>query len=183
MKITPQITRAGLAGYLCSQLAERGIVVVLTGGSVVSIYSDNLFESDDLDFITEAPLDQLREAMSVLGFQQASGKYFMHPDTHLLIEFPAPPLEVGDRYLSVDQVAVLPTQGGPLRILTPTQCVMDRLSAYFHWNDPQSLEQAIAVATRKPVDLEELADWARREGCEAKFQRFLARLGRGKKDQ
>ncbi|HTR76593.1 MAG TPA: hypothetical protein VMH39_00720, partial [Gemmatimonadaceae bacterium] len=24
---------------------------------------------------------------------------------------------------------------GTIRLLTPTQCVMDRLAAYFHWND------------------------------------------------
>ena len=30
-----------------------------------------------------------------------------------------------------------------LKLLSPTDCVKDRLAAYYHWNDRQSLEQAI----------------------------------------
>ena len=35
---------------------------------------------------------------------------------------------------------------GTVHILTPTQMVMDRLAAYFNWNDPQSLDQAVWIA-------------------------------------
>ena len=32
---------------------------------------------------------------------------------------------------------------GTLRLLTATDCIKDRLAAYYHWRDEQGLEQAI----------------------------------------
>ena len=43
---------------------------------------------------------------------------------------------------------------GTLRLLAPTECVMDRLAWYFHDADTQCLEQAVKVATLHLVDLE-----------------------------
>jgi formylglycine-generating enzyme required for sulfatase activity len=40
-----------LAALMCSTLERHGVRVVLSGGSVVSIYSDNAYQSYDLDFI------------------------------------------------------------------------------------------------------------------------------------
>ncbi|MDI6740798.1 MAG: hypothetical protein QME74_10605 [Candidatus Edwardsbacteria bacterium] len=45
----------------------------------------------------------------------------------------------------------LPT--GRLHLLSPTDCVKDRLAAYFHWNDRQSLEQAGLVADNRKIDI------------------------------
>ena len=36
-----------------------------------------------------------------------------------------------------EDVPALRTQFGPLRIITPTQCILDRLAAYYHFNDNQ----------------------------------------------
>ena len=49
-------------------------------------------------------------------------------------------------------VPVLPTDFGPLRVVTPTQSIMDWLAAYVHWNDRQALDQAIMVARRQRID-------------------------------
>lgn len=43
-----------LAAVVCETLAHHGIHAVLTGGAVVSIYTDNEFQSHDLDFISAA---------------------------------------------------------------------------------------------------------------------------------
>jgi len=43
----------------------------------------------------------------------------------------------------------LKTQYGSLRIITPTQCVMDRLAWYAHGNDLQARDQAVLVAARQ----------------------------------
>jgi len=40
-----------LAALVCSTPERHGVHVVLSGGSVVSIYSDNVYQSYDLDFI------------------------------------------------------------------------------------------------------------------------------------
>ncbi len=65
---------------------------------------------------------------------------------------------------------------GSLKLLTPTDCVKDRLSAFFHWNDAQALEQALLVAKGHPIDLDNIKDWAIDEKHLHKFEQFLKRL-------
>lgn len=176
MKIHEQTTRAELAALICEALAAQGIFAVLTGGAVVSIYSDNEFESDDLDFIATADLKRIEPIMRHLGFVRSKGKYFSHPDTVLIVEFPKPPLMLGARYIPATEVGSLQNAAGLLRILTPTQCVMDRLASFYHWDDYQSLLQALAVARKQPVDLDQLSQWSTDEQAEEKYKKFLALL-------
>ena len=67
---------------------------------------------------------------------------------------------------------------GILRLLHPTECVMDRLIWYIHNADPQCLEQAIQVARRQSIDLERVERWASSERPNGKqrFQEFERRL-------
>lgn len=58
---------------------------------------------------------------------------------------------------------MLRTKFGPLRVVTPTQSVMDRLAAYLHWQDRQALDQAMMVARRQKIDWDALVEWAHRE--------------------
>lgn len=62
------------------------------------------------------------------------------------------------------------------RILSATDCVKDRLAAYYHWNDPQSLEQALLVAKRQKIDLREVKRWSKVEGHSEKYNEFVKRL-------
>ena len=55
--------------YVASHLKSKGIDTVLVGGAVVSIYSDGIYKSGDLDFImTKMFQDGLPEAMAEIGF-------------------------------------------------------------------------------------------------------------------
>lgn len=54
-----------LAIYVYEHLKKRGITTVLTGGGVVTIYSDNQYQSRDLDFISP-------NAHQEVGFQSVS---------------------------------------------------------------------------------------------------------------
>lgn len=70
------------------------------------------------------------------------------------------------------------TRSGTLRLLTPTDCVRDRLAAWYHWHDPQALEQALLVGVRHSLALGVIREWSVREGMAegcAEFQRELAR--------
>ena len=49
MKQIAEMEVGELAAYICEQLHQRGIRVVLTGGSCVTIYSDNHYASYDLE--------------------------------------------------------------------------------------------------------------------------------------
>jgi len=65
---------------------------------------------------------------------------------------------------------------GTIILLTPTDSVKDRLAAYYHWNDPQALEQALMVAEAQRINLREVRRWSEEEGHAEKYLVFLKRL-------
>jgi hypothetical protein len=88
-----------LAGLVCSTLERHGVRVVLSGGSVVSIYSDNAYQSYDLDFIQTGLARTTNAAMEELGFTK-QGRHWLHPHTTFLVEFPPGPVQVGDAIIT-----------------------------------------------------------------------------------
>jgi len=58
---------------------------------------------------------------------------------------------------------------GKLYLLTPTDCVKDRLAAYYFWNDLQALEQAKWVAERHEINIKEVQRWSQIENQMEKF--------------
>jgi hypothetical protein len=61
---------------------------------------------------------------------------------------------------------------GTLRIISPTDCIKDRLAHYYHWGDRQCLQQAILVASRHKVDLDVIQSWSRAEGELDEYERI-----------
>ncbi|MDX2421155.1 MAG: hypothetical protein QNK43_00630 [Amphritea sp.] len=166
-----------LAGLLASYLASKNIDVTLVGGTCVSIYSDDFYQSDDLDFVDRSytPNKKLKAVMSEIGFVPI-GRYYEHPNSPFVVEFPAGPLSVGDE--PIRKLSTLVTPLGTFTLITPEDCIKDRLAAYFHWNDRQALDQAVWVA-RDQVGkycLDEIEKWSVREGEGDKFADFLVRL-------
>jgi len=163
-----------VGALVCTTLAQHGIRAILSGGAVVSIYSHNEYQSKDLDFIAEGISKQVAPAMKALGFTKETGRHWTHPRTEYWVEFPPGPVQVGDSI--VTEFAEISTSVGVLRLLRPTECVMDRLAAYYHWNDPQGLEQAIQVAMKCDIELDRIAAWSKRERATAKFKSFVEEL-------
>lgn len=174
MPITRRSTVREVAARVSQALADAGITAVLTGGSAVSVYSTNRYRSYDIDFVTAAAARDLSAVMAQLGFVKGSGRHYNHPATPLVVEFVAWPVTLGDEV--VRRWASLSTPVGSLQILTPTQCVKDRLAAFYHWRDAQGLEQALLVARRQKVSLREIARWSRAEGHAEDFAEFHRRL-------
>ena len=172
-RITAATTIEELAAIVSTTLEAAGISAVLSGGAVVSIYTNNEYESNDLDFISPASTNRIAEAMAALGFARHA-RMFSHPLTPLFVEFPAGPLAIGDELIR--EVGEKRTAAGTIRLLTPTQCVMDRLAAYFHWNDLQSLDQAVMVASSQKISFAKLNAWAKREGASEKLEKFKQKL-------
>jgi hypothetical protein len=174
MKAISQMSLGELAAYVCSHLDGRGIKVVLSGGGCVAIYASDKYSSMDLDFIDRlhATRRKLKEVLSEIGFTEQN-RYFTHPDTPFFLEFPSGPLAVGSEPVAV--VEELHLETGSLRLLSPTDCVKDRLAAFYYWNDRQCLQQAIWVALARQVDWEEIERWSRVEGEMEKFHLFRKR--------
>lgn len=168
MKPVGKMSLGELAAFVCTQLGKHGIRAVLSGGACVSIYTDNPYESFDLDFIEYIPSGRKRieEALREIGFAEEN-RYFKHPDTDFIVEFPAGPLAVGKEHVREIEEMEFPT--GSLAMLSPTDCVKDRLAAFYHWNNLQCLEQALLVTGAKKVDLKEIMRWSAAENKSPEF--------------
>jgi hypothetical protein len=169
------MTMPELASYICTKLEENDIEVVLSGGSCVEIYSRSDYTSYDIDLINRYnnTFFKIKSTMETLGFKE-EGKYFIYEGTPFYIEFPSGPLGVGDA--PVDKIGELKTKYGVLKLLTPTDCIKDRLAAYYHWDDMQSLQQSIWVAKQNEIDFDDLEDWSKKEKSIEKYNKFMDNL-------
>ena len=172
------ISLKDLAGYVSEELGRRGIDTVLVGGSCVTIYSENRYQSYDLDYVTYEDMRKVKHALAEIGFIEKAG-YFQHEGCQWFVEFVSPPVAVGNE--SVQQFNKVKTQLGIIKMLYPVDSVKDRLSSYYHWNDKQGLEQAINICLEQEVDLDELKRWSFQENHPVKFQIFIDRLKKVKK--
>lgn len=171
MKPIRQMNQAELAAYVQNQLSARGIEAILSGGAVVGIYSDYRYVSKDIDLVNVLFADrrEIEAAMQEMGFIPV-GRHFTHPDSDQVIEFPPGPLTLG--HYKVKKINQISLKTGVLRLLSPTDCVKDRLAHYFHWGDRQCLAQAKLVSANHNIDLDEVQKWAVREGYGSVFEKI-----------
>lgn len=172
MKSISKMTQAELAATVQVHLQKKGITVILSGGAAVAIYTDNKYVSADIDLVDVyfADRKKIKAAMEEIGFSEKH-RYFVHPDTKQLVEFPPGPLSVGDE--PVKRIKEIKYSTGILRVISPTDCVKDRLAAYYFWNDQQSLAQAILVAKHCRVGIKEIKRWSQTTGKMKEFKIFL----------
>lgn len=181
MKPIKDMTQLELGAFVCTHLEKKGIDVVLSGGASVSLYSNNKYVSKDLDFIEIYPVGRrkLKAAMAEIGFIEQN-RYFRHPASKFIVEFPAGPPTIGEEPIKSMLKKKFPT--GILKVISPTDCVKDRLASYYHWGDRQSLNQAaLVVQNNKAVDLEEIKRWSKAEGKLDEFEEIRAILTAGSK--
>ncbi len=162
--------------YVAVHLKKKGIDTVLVGGAVVSIYSNGAYQSGDLDFVkTSMFVTKLDEAMSELGFKK-HGRHFIHPECkQLFVEFPGgPPLGIGeDNKIIPDEVDI---NGTIIKILSPTDCVRDRLSGYMHFKSRDNLDQAVLVAKKHSINMSKIKKWCEDEKHSEVFVEFKKAL-------
>jgi hypothetical protein len=175
VKIGSRTTLRGVALAVGSRLAESGIRAVLTGGACASLHSGGAYLSEDLDFVIlgSVTVRELDDAMSVLGFRRKANRY-EHPGSRFWVEFPRGPLGIGAD-LDVSPVRVTGREGSALALSATDSC-RDRLAAFFHWGDRQSLEVALRIALRNEVNLAAVERWSDREGHLAEFRAFAREL-------
>jgi len=175
-EITPSSTLQDVAAIVSSSLEHAGIAATLSGGAAVSIYTHNEYQSKDLDFVTAAMLADISPVLGELGFVHTGVprmSQFSHPLVEWSVEFPPTPISFGHLFVTHEQCAVITLPAGKLRIVTPTQSVMDRLAAAIAWHDAQSREQAILVAANQDIDWTKLRKWFVNEGeTDKEFEHF-----------
>jgi len=177
VNLTARSNLAEVAACVAEALARAGIRAVLTGGACATLYSGGKYQSFDLDFILQSattPRD-LGDAMGVIGFRRA-GNHYEHPRARFLVEFPAGPLGIGAD-LDIRPITYRIGKVG-VKALSATDSCRDRLAAFYHWSDRQSLATAVEICRRRKVNIGAIRRWSTLEGATDKFQTFLDSLGR-----
>lgn len=116
MKISKNLTLGEFAAFVASQLKSRDIETELTGGAVVSIYTNNKYQSNDADFISPAGHQKITQAMLEVGFEK-KGRDFRHPNTDFFVEFPSGPLAIGNQRVKAE--SELQLKGNNLNFYLP----------------------------------------------------------------
>jgi hypothetical protein len=172
--ITTRTTIEEIGAIVCQALKDVGIEAFLSGGAVVSIYTRNKYESYDLDFVAFGDRKQIKKTMEGLGFTQDKSRHFIHPKSKYFVEFPGSATTIGDEPIS--QFNERKVKSNVLRLLTPTDCIKDRLAAYIHWNDKQGMDQAVMVAQAQEFKLESVKRFCDLEGSRKAFEEFHLRV-------
>jgi hypothetical protein len=180
LRITSRSSLDEVAASEMSALRTSGIRAVLTGGACATLYTGGAYHSEDVDVIIQSPTSKkaLDGAMATIGFRRRVDR-FEHPSTPYFVEFPRGPLSIGD------DTSIVPVERRigrmRVRILSATDSCRDRLAAFYHWRDRQSLATAIAIALRNRVDLRRIAVWSEREGARSGFEEFSRELRAAKR--
>jgi hypothetical protein len=93
-----KISLRDLAGYLSEELRKRGIDTILVGGACVTIYSQNRYQSSDLDYVTYSNMERVKTALEELGFVKKH-KYFRHSKCPWFVEFVSSPVAIGEELI------------------------------------------------------------------------------------
>ena len=177
MPITKRSTIVDVAAAVASALRDAGFDAVLTGGACASIYSAGAYVSHDLDFIIRSggKRAELDTALAAAGFRRVHDRY-VHPKTPFFVEFPRGPLSIGDD--TNIRPARLKLGALTIAALSPTDSCRDRLAAFYHWSDRQSLRSAVEIAVRERVNMAAIRRWSDNEGASEKFEEFSGEVSR-----
>jgi hypothetical protein len=69
-EITQNTSLQELAAIISQELEAKGIVATLSGGAAVSMYTNNRYQSYDLDFVSSAATAKLANAVHALGLSR-----------------------------------------------------------------------------------------------------------------
>lgn len=157
-------TEKELWEFVAVELSKSGLKNVLVGGAVAAIYSEGIYKSGDLDFVIDSFLvtkKSIETAMSKIGFKKVS-RHWVHPEcNHLYVEFCNPPVSIGDEF-PITPIEIQ-KEGVSIYILSPTDCVKDRLASYIHWNALECFDQAVWVAKANLINWPEIKKWCKSE--------------------
>lgn len=175
LRIEPSDDLVLVAFKVCTALHQAGMKVVLTGGSASTVYAPMACRSMDVDFIATFVTSRrdFEQVLAELGYLP-NGRIYSCPGQIVTLDIPDDRILIGST--ETYRYETLHRDGLILNILTPTDCVRDRLCGYYFWGDTSSLNSALQVANLHTIDLALVEAWSKEEGELEKFQTFQRRL-------
>jgi hypothetical protein len=141
-----------LAGYVSEHLKRRGISIVVVGGSAITAWAPEIYTSSDIDFVATGgdSRKHIADALREIGFESA-GRIFVHAECDYTLDFVGTSVHIDQRALS--NFGNVKTQFGTLTVLKPEDAIADRVAAWVHWSDSESLAVAETCAQALKTNL------------------------------
>lgn len=164
-----------VAAVIAAKLAENGHEAVLTGKSCAAFYCGNASDINSIEFaIRRFEPESVFKVMSAMGFYPRDDHTFASKKiAYEVVLFPMP-IAIGDDV--ANEVGVVRTKKGPLKVLTPTDCLRQRLSIYYRWGEELAFAQAVKIARSHKVDMDLVRRWSDWEWANEKFLDFFHTL-------
>jgi hypothetical protein len=182
VKLGARSSLADVAVAVGDALRRAEIRAVLTGGACASLYAGGAYASIDADFVIAGKCGQstLDEALAPLGFTRHRDRY-VHKRLRYFVEFRSGPLGIGEDF------RIRPVwrrrKSARTLALSATDACRDRLAAFYHWSDRQSLATAVAIARRNRVSMAKIRRWSQNEGNLSGYRTFVAELAAARKSR
>lgn len=165
--LPPTEQQIALAGLIAGEFEKVGVKLTVVGGAAVQYYTNAEYTTKDIDAIlwgdTTLLVDQV---MTGLDFKRTSSyRHFEHPSFPFVVEFPSPPLAVGNRDIS--EVNLIKLNEYATRVIKVEDLILDRIIAGVEWHSPGHLAQARLLwlkNRRRHINRRYLIDFARSEG-------------------
>jgi hypothetical protein len=140
------LTLAELGAVIYGCLRNAGVEAIVVGGSAITIHVPAVYTSNDIDLalISGFNRNKVVKALEGLGFRE-SGRDFAHPETPYTIDLVAETPYVDRR--PILEFCTVETSAGPVRTYYIEDAIADRIAAWVHWSDSQSLRVAERALT------------------------------------
>lgn len=173
VKDLPPLTDVrAMAAAITAHLKARGYEPVLVGESCAALYTGSSIKPRMMEFVVPGyEVRDMGEAMAEIGFESREMRTFSREGCPFEVMFNAPPILIGDEV--ADRLRTVAAAQGEIKMLTPTDCVKSRLSAFYRWRDTEALSEAVKVARRQKIDMDDIRRWSDREWCADRFEDFL----------
>jgi hypothetical protein len=128
-----------VAAQASASLEQAGIQVAVVGGSAVTAYAPDIYTSHDVDFaaINGTTRRAFGAAVAQLGFK-AEGRDFVHPASRYSLDLVADTPYIDQR--PITKFAIIGTRFGSVRVYLFEDAIADRVAAFLHWGDSESLD-------------------------------------------
>jgi hypothetical protein len=140
-----------IAGLVCKHLRVHGMEAVVVGGSAITVHVPHVYTSHDIDIavINGARRRRLQKALEEIGFHTAD-RIFAHSDTPYTVDFVAETPYIDQH--AITNFVEIQTTFGNVRTYHLEDALADRIAAFVHWNDGESLavaKRTVAAAWEK----------------------------------